>query len=69
MNRVKKEYLKNAPTGFDNPLLWGGLVGSGKPTEKSKWYIWTGLSILLVGIGFGMSRFGAKGSSTSIIIW
>ena len=38
LNRVKKEYLKNASTGFDHPHFWGGMVCSAKPTKKSPGY-------------------------------
>jgi len=38
--RVKKEYLKVSPAGFDHPHFWGGIVCSGKPTKKSPGYWW-----------------------------
>ena len=56
LTRVKKKYLKNASTGFDHPHFWGGLVSSGKPTEKSHWYIWAVLLLFLAGIGLGIVK-------------
>ena len=54
LNKVKSNYLESAPSGFDHPHFWGGIVCTGKPTEKSHSYIWVVLILLVVGIGWGI---------------